>query len=163
MAATARALLTAEFDVVVARLPFPQSGIEVDHLYDEPRFVAMCRGHRLAGRELVTVADLADEPLPDLRGLPDDVRAFWGLASMREADAPLGPAMDVLDDTWQMVSQGDVLAVVTASQARAAGPDVVLVPLAGVPPATVVSATRTSDPSPLVAAARAALRVSRES
>ncbi|WP_256993663.1 LysR family transcriptional regulator [Rhodococcus sp. 06-418-5] len=151
-------LLGTEFDVVVARLPFPQNGITVDRLYDEPRLVAMHARHRLAGCESVTVADLAGEPLPDLRGLPDDVRAFWSLASMREADAPVGPVMDVLDDTWQMVLNGDVLAVVTASQARAAGPDVVLVPLSGVPPATVVSATRTGDPSPLVTRARAALQ-----
>lgn len=144
----AEPLLAAEVDAVVARLPFEADGLDVDELYHEPRVVAMHRGHPLADRLYFTAEDIADLPRPNPPGLEEASRTFWGLGSATSASAT---AMAGLDDTWQRVSLGDIVAIVSPSHARLAGPDTVLIPLRGVPPARVVVAVRAGDRSPLVA------------
>ena len=59
-------------DAVVARLPFPTDQLHVTVLYDTPRVVmvrpqasttaVVALDHRLAGKESVTLDDIADEP-----------------------------------------------------------------------------------------------------
>lgn len=61
------ALLGHRVDALVARLPFATDGLRVTVLYDEPRVVVVPLEHRLAGKESVTLDDIADEPLPASR------------------------------------------------------------------------------------------------
>ncbi|WP_042421338.1 LysR family transcriptional regulator, partial [Streptacidiphilus anmyonensis] len=70
-------LLDHRVDAVVARLPFPTDGLDVTDLYDEPRVLVVPLDHRLAGRTSVTLADIADEPLPKVRGADPLASAFW--------------------------------------------------------------------------------------
>src|SRR5580693_6310768 len=58
------ALLDHRVDAVVAALPFSTDDLHVTILYDEPRVVLVPLGHRLAGRQSVTIGDIADEPIP---------------------------------------------------------------------------------------------------
>jgi DNA-binding transcriptional LysR family regulator len=58
------ALLEHRVDVAVARLPFPTDQLHVTVLYSEPRALLVPLDHRLAGKESVTLDDIADEPLP---------------------------------------------------------------------------------------------------
>ena len=81
-------LLDGRIDVGYVRLPIDETGLRVIPLYTEPLMVVLPAGHRLAGKEEVTEADLAGEPLvwhadpstqPTRRPLPDSglrVRAW---------------------------------------------------------------------------------------
>jgi DNA-binding transcriptional LysR family regulator len=73
-------LLDGRIDVGFVRLPIDETGLRVTPLYTEPLMVVLPAGHRLAGKEEVTEADLAGEPLvwhadpsthPTRRPLPD--------------------------------------------------------------------------------------------
>ena len=50
-------------DVSYIRLPVDQSGLQVQALLAEPRVAVLPAGHRLAGKDTISVADLADEHL----------------------------------------------------------------------------------------------------
>ena len=54
------ALLDHRVDAVVARLPFPTGQLHVTVLYDEPRVLLVPLDHRLAGKESVTLDDIAN-------------------------------------------------------------------------------------------------------
>jgi DNA-binding transcriptional LysR family regulator len=56
-------LLDGRIDVGYVRLPIDETGLRVTPLYTEPLMVVLPAGHRLAGKEEVTEADLAGEPL----------------------------------------------------------------------------------------------------
>ena len=69
------ALLGHRVDAVVTRLPIRTDGLHVTILYDEPRVLLVAADHRLAGKESVTLDDIADEPMPRL---PDPAwNAYW--------------------------------------------------------------------------------------
>ncbi|MFE0488814.1 MULTISPECIES: LysR substrate-binding domain-containing protein [Streptomyces] len=56
-------LLDGRVDVGYVRLPIDETGLRLMPLYTEPLMVALPAVHRLAGKEEVTEADLAGEPL----------------------------------------------------------------------------------------------------
>ncbi|WP_432948643.1 LysR family transcriptional regulator [Kribbella sp. CA-253562] len=56
-------LLDGRIDVGYVRLPIEETGLRVVPLYAEPLMVVLPASHRLAGKEEVTEADLAGEPL----------------------------------------------------------------------------------------------------
>ncbi|MFF1607617.1 LysR family transcriptional regulator [Amycolatopsis sp. NPDC058278] len=59
----AKMLLDGRIDIGYVRLPIDEAGLRVAPLYTEPRVAVLPAGHRLAGKEEVTEADLAGEPL----------------------------------------------------------------------------------------------------
>ena len=56
-------LLDGRIDVGYVRLPIDETGLRVTPLYTEPRVAVLPAGHRFAGKEQITEADLAGEPL----------------------------------------------------------------------------------------------------
>ncbi|MBO2466127.1 LysR family transcriptional regulator [Actinomadura violacea] len=150
-----RALLDHEVDAVVTRLPFPTGKLHVTILYDEPRVVVVSADHRLAGRESVTVDDIADEPLPRVPGADPAWSAFWRLEPRPGGrPAPDGPVMEDLEDKFELVAAGEAIAITAHVPGRAPRPDLVAIPLDGVDPSHVVLATRAGDRSGLAAAFR---------
>jgi DNA-binding transcriptional LysR family regulator len=149
------ALLEHRVDAVVARLPFPTDDLLVSVLYDEPRMLLMPVGHRLAGRESVTLDDIADEPMPRV---PDPVwNAFWRIDPRPDGRrAPGGPFVAALEDKLELIAAGQAVAVIPAIRAGGLRPDLTTVPLEGVEPGHVALATRADDHSRLVAAFRKA-------
>ena len=148
------ALLGHRVDAAVTRLPIRTDGLHVTILYDEPRVLLVPLGHRLAGKESVTLDDIADEPMPRL---PDPAwNAFWRI----------DPRPDGSPRTRRPPRRGH------RGQARAhrrrpgrghrpcrphapsLHPDLTTVPLDGVEPSHVVLATRADDRSRLVTAFR---------
>ena len=153
---TRAALLEHRVDAAVARLPFPTDQLHVTVLYDEPRALLVSRDHRLAGKESVTLDDIADEPMPRLRQSDPAFSAFWLVDPRPDGrPAPDGPLIEGFEDKFELVASGEAVVIVPA----AAGfvglrPDLVLVPLHGVEPSHVVVATRSGDRGRLVAAFR---------
>ncbi|MEU4252648.1 LysR substrate-binding domain-containing protein [Amycolatopsis sp. NPDC026612] len=56
-------LLDGRVDVGYVRLPIDEAGLRVTPLFAEPLMVVLPAGHRLAGKDEVTEADLTGEPL----------------------------------------------------------------------------------------------------
>ncbi len=152
------ALLERRVDAVVARLPFRTDRLSVTVLYDEPRVLLVRRDHRLAGKESVTLDDIADEPLPRL---PDPAwNAFWRIDPRPGGHpAPDGPLVEAVEDKFEIIAAGQAVAIVSSGlRAGAHHPDLTTIPLHGVEPSHVVLATRSDDHSRLVAAFRTSAR-----
>jgi DNA-binding transcriptional LysR family regulator len=148
------ALLDHRVDAVVARLPFPTDQLHVTVLYDEPRALLVPVDHRLAGKESITLDDIADEPLP--RAADPAWDAFWRIDPRPDGrPAPDGPLIDAIEDKLELVASGQAVAIVPAgSGISGLRADLTAIPLDGVEPCHVVLATRADDRSRLVAAFR---------
>jgi DNA-binding transcriptional LysR family regulator len=148
------ALLDHRVDAVVTRLPLATDGLHVTILYDEPRLLLVPLDHRLAGKESVTIDDIADEPIP--RMADPAWNAYWRVDPRPDGrPAPGGPFVAALEDKNELIASGQAVAIVPAGvyngQVR---PDLTTIPLHGVAPSHVILATRAGDRSRLVAAFR---------
>ena len=79
------ALLDHRVDAVVCALPFSTDQLDVTILHDEPRVVIVPVDHRLAGRQSVTIDDIADEPIPEKRDCDPAWNAFAHRSPARRA------------------------------------------------------------------------------
>jgi DNA-binding transcriptional LysR family regulator len=148
-------LLDGDVDAVVTRLPFPADGLDVTVLYDEPRVLIVPRDHRFAGKESVTLDDIADEPLPRYPGTDPAWSAYWRLEPRPDGrPAPDGPVIEAMEDKLEVVAAGEAVVVMPGIGVERTRPDLAAVRLADVEPSHVVVATRSGDRSRLVAAFR---------
>lgn len=148
-----QALLEHRVDAVVARLPFPTDQLHVTVLYDEPRVLVVPKDHRLAGKEYVTLDDIADEPMPRLRQSDPAWSAFWRIDPRPDGrPAPDGPILDAVEDKLEVIAAGQAVAILAGVPVEAFRPDLTTIPLEGVEPCQVVVATRAGDRNRLVAA-----------
>ena len=148
------ALLDHRVDAVVTRMPIRTDGLHVTVLYDEPRVLLVPLDHRLAGKESVSIDDIADEPIPRL---PDPAwNAYWRIDPRPDGSpAPDGPLVEAIEDKNELIAAGQAVAVIPAGVAVGSPrPDLTTIPLDGVEPSHVVLATRAGDRGRLVAAFR---------
>jgi DNA-binding transcriptional LysR family regulator len=149
-----KALLDHRVDAAVTRLPIRTDGLHVTILYDEPRQLLVSLDHRLAGKESVTLDDIAGEPIPRF---PDPAwNAYWRIDPRPDGSpAPDGPLVDAIEDKLELIAGGQAVAIVPGGRpADRPRPDLTTIPLHGVEPSHVVLATRAGDRSRLVAAFR---------
>jgi DNA-binding transcriptional LysR family regulator len=147
-----QALLDHRVDAVVTRLPIRTDGLHVTVLYDEPRVLLVPLDHRLAGKESVTLDDIADEPIPRL---PDPAwNAYWRIDPRPDGTpAPDGPLVNAVEDKLEFIAAGQAVAIVsTGLRADRLHPDLTTLPLDGIEPTHVVLAIRADDRNRLVAA-----------
>jgi DNA-binding transcriptional LysR family regulator len=154
--AARESLLDHRVDAVVTRLPFPTDQLHVTILYDEPRVLVVPLDHRLAGKESITLDDIADEPMPRIRDSDPTWSAFWRVDPRPDGRrAPDGPFIDALEDKFEVIAAGQAVAITAGgSHISAIRPDLTTIPLEGVEPSHVVVACRADDRSRLVAAFR---------
>ncbi|GAA2152491.1 LysR family transcriptional regulator [Actinomadura napierensis] len=149
------ALLDHRVDAAVARLPFPTAGLDVTVLYDEPRVVVVSLDHRLAGKESVTLDDIADEPMPRVRASDPAWSAFWRVDPRPDGSrAPDGPFIDAVEDKFEVIAAGQAVAITAGVKGGSPRPDLTTVPLEGVEPSHVALATRAGDRGRLLTAFR---------
>ena len=110
------ALLDHRVDAVVTRLPLRTAGLHVTILYDEPRVLLVPLDHRLAGKESVSIDDIADEPIPRL---PDPAwNAYWRIDPRPDGSpAPDGPLVEAIEDKNELIAAGQAVAVIPAGVA----------------------------------------------
>jgi DNA-binding transcriptional LysR family regulator len=150
-----QSLLDHRVDAVVTRLPFPTDQLHVTILYDEPRVLIVPHDHRLAGKESITIDDIADEPMPQIRDSDPTWNAFWRIDPRPDGRrAPGGPYIEALEDKFEVIAAGQAVAISAGSHISALRPDLTTIPLEGVEPCHVVVACRADDRSRLVAAFR---------
>jgi DNA-binding transcriptional LysR family regulator len=151
-----QSLLDHRVDAVVTRLPFPTDQLHVTILYDEPRVLVVPLDHRLAGKESITLDDIADEPMPRIRNSDPAWSAYWRIDPRPDGRrAPDGPFIDALEDKFEVIAAGQAVAITAGgSHISVIRPDLTTIPLEGVEPSHVVVACRADDRSRLVAAFR---------
>lgn len=147
------ALLDHRADAVVTRLPIQTDGLHVTVLYDEPRAVLVSLDHPLAGKESVTLDDIAGEPVPRLPGQPRIAYLRDG-PDAAPVSAPDGPVVESIEDKLELIAAGEAVAIVPAGPLGNFRPDLASIPIDGIQPAHVVLATRAGDRGRLVAAFR---------
>jgi DNA-binding transcriptional LysR family regulator len=136
-------LLDGRIDVAYVRLPIDETGLRVTPLYTEPRVAVLPAGHRLAGKEQITEADLAGEPL------------VWpGDASTQPTKRPhpdAGYLVRGVDETLEHVGAGRGISFLARSATVFySHPDVSYVPVTDLAPDQVCLAVAASRTSPLV-------------
>ncbi|MFE0765255.1 LysR family transcriptional regulator [Streptomyces smyrnaeus] len=149
-----QALLDRRVDAAITRLPLQTDGLEVTVLYDEPKLLLVPVGHRLAGKESVTLDDIEGEPIPRF---PDpEWDAYWRIDPRPGGrPAPDGPPVETIEDKLEHVAAGQAVAIIPAAlHTGGTRPDLTTIPLHGVEPSHIVVATRAADSSRLVAAFR---------
>jgi DNA-binding transcriptional LysR family regulator len=149
------ALTDHRIDVAVTRLPLPTDRLRVTVLYDEPRVLVVPVSHRLAGKELVTLHDFADEPL--VRHPDPGLDAFWCIDPRPDGrPAPDGPTAATVEDKLELVAAGEALTLAPPGDEHTSlRRDLTFVPVHDVDPCRVVVATRANEPSPLIEQFRA--------
>ena len=152
-------LLDGRIDVAYVRLPIDETGLRVTPLYTEPRVAVLPTGHRLAGKEELTEADLAGEPL------------VWHTdPSTQPTKRPhpnAGYLVRGVDETLEHVAAGRGISFLARSASVfSSHPDVVYVPIPDLAPDQVCLAVAASRTSPVVddffSAAQAAAEITAE-
>lgn len=151
----AAALTDHRIDVAVTRLPLAADRLRVTVLYEEPRVLVVPVSHRLAGRDSVSLADFADEPL--VRHSDPELDAFWRVDPRPDGrPAPDGPTAASVEDKLELVAAGDALTLAPPGDEHTSlRRDLTFVPVPDVEPCRVVVATRAGDANPLIEQCRA--------
>jgi DNA-binding transcriptional LysR family regulator len=105
-----QALHDGRIDVSYLRLPVDQRGLTLRPLLREPRLVVFPSAHRLAGKETVRIADLADEHL--LQN-PDAVPEWRDITT--EAHAPGAWPVHTVEEKLELVAAGQGVVVLPES------------------------------------------------
>jgi DNA-binding transcriptional LysR family regulator len=152
-------LLDGRIDIGYVRLPIDEAGLRVAPLYTEPRVAVLPISHRLAGKEEVTEADLAGEPLIWV--------ADTSTQPTRRPHPNAGYLVRGVDETLEHVAAGRGISFLARSATVFySRPDVVYVPVPDLAPDQVCLAMAASHLSPVVedffAAAQAAAEITAE-
>lgn len=143
------ALVDHRVDIAVTRLPVSTNGIEVTVLYREPRAVLLARGHRLATRDELELADLAAEPMPRTGEAAWD--AFWRAESHLAGRGDDGPVIEDVAELADYIASGaGVLIAPADSRLPDLHPDLLAVPLRDVEPGRVALARRAGETGELL-------------
>ena len=152
-------LLDGRIDIGYVRLPIDEAGLRVAPLYTEPRVAVLPVGHRLAGKEEVTEADLAGEPLV--------WHADTSTQPTRRPHPDAGYLARGVDETLEHVAAGRGISFLARSATVFySHPDVIYVPVPELAPDQVCLAVAASRTSSVVddffAAAQAAAQTTAE-
>ncbi len=155
----AELLLDGRIDIGYVRLPIDEAGLRVVPLYTEPRVAVLPARHRLAGKEEVTEADLAGEPLL--------WHADTSTQPTRRPHLNAGYLVRGVDETLEHVAAGRGISFLARSATVfSTHPEVAYVPVRDLAPDQVCLATATAHLSPVVedffTAARAAAEITAE-
>ncbi|MFI5845524.1 LysR family transcriptional regulator [Catenuloplanes sp. NPDC051500] len=136
-------LLDGSIDVGYVRLPIDETGLRVTPLYTEPRVAVLPAGHRLAGKEEITEADLAGEML------------IWhadpSTQPTRRPHPNAGYLARGVDETLEQVAAGRGISFLARSATVFySHPDIVYVPVPDLAPDEVCLAVAASRNSQMV-------------
>jgi DNA-binding transcriptional LysR family regulator len=136
-------------DVSIVRLPIDQAGLSLRPLFEEARVAMVPADHRLAGKPLIDITDLADEHL--LQD-PDAVPEWRDIARELRTGRPKPvPALRSVEEKLEHVAAGSGISIVPLSVATFYHrPDVSAVPVDNLAPNKVSLAWIASRRSRLI-------------
>ncbi|MFF1926136.1 LysR family transcriptional regulator [Streptomyces sp. NPDC058221] len=130
-------------DLALLYAPFDDlTGLDHRTLFTEERVAILPRGHRLAARDELRMADLEGETLPRWKGVPagNDIVAGGS-----------GPEIADVAQLTQMIMLGRTIAILPRSSVEPVHPGLVHRPVTDAPPSRMVIAWSQLDHRPLVA------------
>ncbi|MGV9835629.1 LysR family transcriptional regulator [Nocardia niigatensis] len=134
-------------DVSVVRLPVDPHGLVLRPLYTEPRVVVLPAEHHLAGKDAVTVGDLADEHL--LQD-PATVPEWSAVATELRTDRPAVPVFHSVEEKLEHVAaQRGIMFLPLSVMTFYTRPGIVYVPVPDLAPLQVSLAWSAARPVPL--------------
>lgn len=131
-----RAVRDGAVDVAFVHLPVDPEGLELLPIRKEPRMVVLPRTHRLAGRDSVTFADIAGEPMVVHRGASREWEDAHDCNPRPDGTHVIrGPAVSNVEEKVALVAAGRAISFVPRSVAAAiASDEVVYLPVDDAPP-----------------------------
>ncbi|PWR09008.1 LysR family transcriptional regulator [Micromonospora acroterricola] len=136
-------LLDGRIDVGYVRLPIDEAGLRVTPLYTEPRVAVLPAGHRFAGKEQITEADLVGEPLL--------WHADTSTQPTKRPHPDAGYRVRGVDETLEHVAAGRGISFLARSATVFySHPEVSYVPIPDLAPDQVCLAVAESRTSPLI-------------
>jgi DNA-binding transcriptional LysR family regulator len=138
-------------DVGYVRMPIDTTGLRTRELLRERRVVVLPAEHRLAGKEGVRLADLADEHLLQHPDVVPEWRSV-GTGMLQRRHLPPFAAVRTVEEKLEHVAAGRGISVLPESTATYyQRPDVAWVPITDIGPNEVRLAWVSSRRSPLIA------------
>jgi DNA-binding transcriptional LysR family regulator len=138
-------------DISYVRLPVDKAGLQLRSLATEPQAVVLPAGHALAGKDTVSLGDLADEHLLQH---PDMVPEWRDAAAEMRGRRQLPPPRftHTVEEKLEQVAMGRGIVVLPESTARLyARPGVCHARISDIAPAETCIAWSSSRRSPLIA------------
>jgi len=144
----AAALREGAVDAAFVWLPADLTGCESVLVRTEPRVLGVPAGHRLAGRDAVSVLETNAEPLMWTDKAPREWVDWWAVNPRPDGSEPRwGPKNDNVEEMLEQVAEGAAVCFAPESMAAYyARPDLVWVPLADAEPLRVALAWRAGNP-----------------
>jgi DNA-binding transcriptional LysR family regulator len=94
-------------DVAILYGQFEHDGIELHHVFSEPRGIALAADHPLAARSEIAIEDLIAEPLVEVPVRDRVWSDFWIAASYRNGVPPrIGASVTTLDALMEAIGAG---------------------------------------------------------
>jgi DNA-binding transcriptional LysR family regulator len=119
-------------DVSYVRLPVDQGGLQVRRLLAEPRVAVLPAGHRLAGKDTIMIADLADEHLLQDPGAVPEWRDIATEMRTRRRSAPV---FRTVEEKLEHVAAGHGIVLLPLSTAAFyTRPDITYSHVSDIPP-----------------------------
>jgi DNA-binding transcriptional LysR family regulator len=141
-------LLDGSADAAILWLPTgAEDVVDARPLRSESRLVALPRGHRLARRKVLRMADLLDEPFVALPEAAGPLRDYW-LALDHRGGRPalIGAEASSSEETFEAVAAGQGIHLIAEGNARLyARPDIVCCPVSDLEPSRLAIAWRRND------------------
>ncbi|WP_238429028.1 LysR family transcriptional regulator [Frankia nepalensis] len=140
-------LAQGEVDVAIAWLPMPDTGaLSWRVVAREEIWVAVARGHDLAGLPMVPFADLVDEPFIALPRTAGAQRDFWLGTAARPFPAVIAGEAETAEESFEAVAAGLGITLLSAGNADIYHrDDIVCRPVSGLPPSELAVVWRTGD------------------
>ncbi|MEU0037282.1 LysR family transcriptional regulator [Streptomyces sp. NPDC006333] len=131
-----RLILDGSVDLAYVRRPIREEGLTLLQLYTEPRVAMLPEGHRLAGKQELSLADL-------------DHETWLRYSDPRPGDVPIR----TIEEKFESVAAGTGITLVPHSVAEQySRPDITYVPVPDAEPDQVLLAWESGRRSPLIAA-----------
>jgi DNA-binding transcriptional LysR family regulator len=143
-------------DAAFVHLPIDDRDLELVPVRSEPRVAVLPAGHPAAGKQEISISEVADEAVIIQRGATAAWQAFHNVDPRPDGRSPRsGPAVDNLEEKLAHVAAGRAISFVPACVAAAVvQPGVVYVPVNDIPPIQICLAWLATHPSPLVTSFR---------
>lgn len=139
---------SGEVDVAFVWLPFPEhDSFDVRVLVREPRWVAFCHDHWLAGRDKVDFTELLDEPFIAMPESAGSLRDHWlAIAERGGRPARIGATVWNAEETFAAVEEGSGIVLLSEGNAEIyRRPGIGVTPVTGIEPAVMAIAWRKDD------------------
>ncbi|GLZ07494.1 LysR family transcriptional regulator [Actinomadura sp. NBRC 104412] len=139
-------------DVAFIWLPADETGLHLEVVASEMRYVGLAAGHALAKRDSVGIRDLRDEPIAWTRKAPREWVDWWAVNPRSDGSEPVwGPVNDNVEELLEDVASGAAICISPASMAAYyTRPDLVWLPIIDIEPLRIALGWLLDNTNPLV-------------